>query len=81
MGLFRLLFVLAVAFVLWRLWVLLTRGNESRRDSAAQRRLSEDVVRCSLCDVHVPSHEAVEARGHHFCSEAHRQQFLEQNES
>jgi len=35
--------------------------------------LGEDMVRCSICGVHLPASEAVTSRGDFFCSKEHLQ--------
>ena len=35
--------------------------------------LGEDMVRCSICGVHLPTSEAVASRGDFFCSKEHLQ--------
>lgn len=34
----------------------------------------ELMLRCDVCGTHVPTSEAFNARGHHYCSAAHRDQ-------
>ena len=36
-------------------------------------KLGEDMVRCSICGVHLPASEAVTSRGDFFCSKEHLQ--------
>jgi uncharacterized protein len=63
----RLLFVLIViALVIWlvrRLWL----GRDTPR-----REISSQMVRCAHCGLHVPTEEAIEANGRHYCCEDHR---------
>ncbi len=42
-----------------------TRGTPSKH--------GEDMVRCSVCGVHLPTSEAVTSRGDFFCSKEHLQ--------
>ena len=38
-----------------------------------ESQLGEDMVRCSICGVHLPASEAVTTRGDFFCSKEHLQ--------
>jgi len=74
----KFLLVIAV-FVVFYLFL----RNHAKRSGAAQppdsasksgaSRLGEDMVRCSICGVHLPTSEAVTSRGDFFCSKEHLQ--------
>ncbi|MEQ5803186.1 PP0621 family protein [Halomonas sp. H10-9-1] len=49
---------------------------EDDRESARGNRM----VRCAWCQVHVPEGEAQRARGEWFCSSAHRDRFLQEQQ-
>jgi uncharacterized protein len=70
MPLLRLLFLLLLAFIAWRAYRLFFAAKSP---SAAPPPL-QDMVRCAVCDVHVPARTAVHEGGKSFCSEAHRSQ-------
>ena len=71
-------FLLLIALVV--VVYFLVRGF--RRDASIQERhskaapgrsnLPEDMVRCSVCGVHLPRSESYTSRGKFFCSEDHR---------
>ncbi|HEX9450633.1 MAG TPA: PP0621 family protein [Burkholderiales bacterium] len=44
--------------------------SASKRDSQSKH---EDMVRCHVCGVHLPTSEAVTSRGDFFCSKEHLQ--------
>lgn len=71
MGLVRLLLIIAIV---WLVLVLARRLLDSGRRIAEQRkpRLTENMVRCERCGLHVPESEAVRRDGHNYCSPAHR---------
>ena len=72
MPLFRLIFLLLIGFIAWKAYRLfLTRGT--RRPHAPPL---QDMVRCTVCDIHVPAAFAVRHEGKSFCNEAHRREFL-----
>ena len=51
-----------------------TRGGAaSGQPAGGQSRLGEDMVRCAICGVHLPTSEAVTSQGDFFCSKEHLQ--------
>ena len=75
----RLLLLVAagwVAFLLVRR--LLKAPNPNASSSAPSPTETAPLMKpCAHCGVHVPTGESVQSRGHFFCSEAHRDAFLE----
>ena len=47
-----------------------SKHGESKHGAS---KLGEDMVRCSICGVHLPASEAVTSRGDFFCSKEHLQ--------
>ena len=45
--------------------------SSPKKDSPSQH--GEDMVRCGVCGVHLPTSEAVTSRGDFFCSKEHLQ--------
>jgi uncharacterized protein len=39
----------------------------------SQPKVAEDMVRCSLCGVHLPRSESFTSRGQFYCTDEHRQ--------
>lgn len=68
MGLFRLLFWLAVIFAALWLW------RRMSRPKAPTQELTTPMVRCSQCGVHVPQTRALTQEGRWYCSQAHLEQ-------
>ena len=48
-------------------------GDAPPRQSASKHGEDEDMVRCKVCGVHLPTSEAVTSRGEFFCSKEHLQ--------
>lgn len=82
--------VVVIAILLGLVWSWLKRLMNkrlpnARKDDAAQAQSREAMRPCAHCALHVPDAEAV--RDHageetrYFCSEAHRQAFLQQEEN
>ena len=63
----RLFFLIAIAALVYLL-VKSYRKNIPPQDEP----VTEDMVRCAHCGVHLPRSESVQAQGLHFCSAAHR---------
>jgi len=66
----RLLFVFAIVAVVYLLFRSY-RKNLSGKNSA----VTEDMVRCAQCGVHLPRSESVRAGGMDFCSADHRDNY------
>lgn len=78
MALFRLLFFLALGYLIYRLWRVLRRPFvDDDRQIAGQ---SEAIVRCEYCDLHVPKHEALTDGTRTFCCREHQQAFQRKHE-
>jgi len=75
MGISRLLILGAL---LWLGWFIFKRVQENmlrRKAKVSKAKLeSSDIVKCNVCDVHVPKTEAIESNGHYFCCIAHKNQ-------
>lgn len=71
MILIRLILLLLIAFVVYRLYRLF---SGSRRGTGEQRTLTDDMVRCAACGVHVPRTRALADGADWFCCEEHRRQ-------
>lgn len=63
----RLLFVFAIVALVYLLFRSY-RKNLSNQDKA----VTENMVRCAHCGVHLPSGESVRAEGLDFCTAEHR---------
>ena len=72
MGLFRLLILLAIAWLAYRLFRAWQRSLQQPK--AKSRPQVENVVRCHTCQLHIPETEAIEKNGRYYCSQQHLQQ-------
>lgn len=63
----RLLLLIAIAIVVFML-IKSYRKNVPRQDKT----ITDDMVRCAQCGVHLPKGESVEADGNFFCGTEHR---------
>lgn len=71
-------FLVVLLAVIVLLWLLFGRSRISRRGSssggpgARKPAVSEGMVACAHCGVHVPLSEAVQRDSLHYCGAAHR---------
>lgn len=81
MGLIRLLIVAALIWLVWRVLrqTLLGGPRQDTPPSDEHRPQSQKMVRCAWCQVHTPETQALRLEQHHFCSEDHRQLWLEKH--
>ncbi|WP_212630594.1 PP0621 family protein [Pseudomonas sp. KB-10] len=71
MGLFRLLFWIAVIFAaiwIWRRYISKPKSTRPAEGAAAP------MVRCAHCGVHVPKPQALSQNQQWYCSQAHLEQ-------
>jgi uncharacterized protein len=66
MGLFRVLFWIALIAAAFWLW--------PRSTTSTSRPQAEPMVRCAHCHVHLPQHLALQQDDQWFCSQAHLEQ-------
>ena len=73
-------FVLVLALVLVGVWLFrFSRRNDrdlgapSKKPPAAQHHQALDMVRCRVCDLHLPRLDAIEGKQGLYCSMEHRQ--------
>lgn len=64
----RLLFLVAIVALIYL--VLKSYRRASRKPAATE--VTEDMVCCAQCGVHLPKGESIAADGRYYCSEAHR---------
>ena len=77
MGLIRLIIFGLVIWMLWRLIKnFLARQNSNNRTSD-KKLVKGNMVACHYCTVHVPENAAVEHNQLWFCSEGHKEKYLE----
>lgn len=56
------------------------RRLSQHQDSVEARHQGDQMVRCRWCDVHVPEDEALRDSEQWFCSSAHRDRFLQEQQ-
>lgn len=85
MGLFRLLTFILVVMVAWRMIKIYQAKTLKREQNSDKAKISvrEKMVKCELCDVHLPSEEAIIVKNgdtdYYFCTPEHKDSFNQQN--
>ena len=72
MPLLRLVFLLLLAFIAWRAYRLVF----APRPRPPAPPPLQDMVRCAVCEVHLPVTSALRHDGQAFCGEAHKRDYL-----
>ena len=78
MGLIRLVIFAVVIWLIWRM----VKNFNAKLASQGKRKdklENQNMVACRYCSVHVPEKEALNHDDDWFCSEAHKQKFLDDN--
>ena len=76
MGLIRLIILGLVIWLVWRL-VNNVKARVKNSQKAKAKIANQSMVSCRYCSVHVPQPEAVQHNDSWFCSEAHKNKFLD----
>ena len=69
--LIRLILLAVIVWVIYRLLKGYTKSLAEKK-AKSHGQISEDMVRCAHCGVHIPKSEGLFVEGKVFCSEAHR---------
>ena len=80
MGLFRLLFWIAIIAGAFWLWRRISRSTAARPDAQNTPTQAAPMVRCQHCGVHVPRNRALTTGEQWFCSQVHLEQGSHHNE-
>ena len=77
-GILRLLIIAAVVYLayVWIRKLLNSRQHTTEVQKADEPR--QLMKQCAFCQVHIPEGESTQSQGHFFCSEHHRDLFLQQ---
>lgn len=87
MGIIRLILIAAAIWLVWRVvkQTLLAPPRDDKHSNEGTSAENTDtpsrMLKCEQCGVHVPEADAFSARGHHFCSNAHQQAWLEHHDA
>lgn len=71
MGLFRLIIILAIIYLGYRLYLSWQKSKKKPKPEPPKQ--VENMVRCHHCDLHIPETDAIEHDGQYYCSQKHLQ--------
>ena len=72
MGIVRLItiaLIIYLAIILYKRWAASQQKNVPR-----QKKINANMVRCEICQLHVPENEALQHNGRYYCSQKHLEQ-------
>ena len=76
-GILRLLII---AGILWLIYTWLRKALTHQQSTSTQEihPATQVMKQCAYCHVHIPEGESTQSQGYFFCSEQHRNLFLQQ---
>lgn len=77
MGIRFVFFILVLLLIGWIMRFLLSQRKSA--SSTQHKPTIRKMQQCAWCGVHFPLDEALHEAGHVFCSQSHRQNWLQQN--
>ena len=72
MNLIRLLVIVAIVWLVYRMYQNWLSSNKIARKQRARQAEIKNMVQCSRCGLHLPENEALRQGGKFYCSEAHK---------
>lgn len=66
--------LLSLAILFSLIYFMLKRYRNTVDQPPPPPSVSEDMVQCAHCHIHLPKNESIKEGSLHYCSEAHRQQ-------
>jgi len=82
MGLIRIIILVLVIWMLWRLVNKIKARLDSKKKSASQldnKIEQSNMVSCHYCSVHIPEENAIQHEQMWFCNTEHKEKYLEDN--
>lgn len=68
--------LLIFSVVVWWAWKMLTGGKKQRTKTKKESALkATKMVKCALCETHLPIEQALQDEKHWFCDAKHKAQF------
>lgn len=82
LGIIRLIILLALGWLAYRYirrFLALDKPADDKPPAPSATQQSLPMQRCGYCQVHLPEGESTRSSGQYFCSEAHRDAWLDAN--
>ncbi|PTQ90671.1 PP0621 family protein [Agitococcus lubricus] len=74
MGILRLIIIAAI---IWFVYITIKRALQNKASPSSIETPNQLMKKCAYCGVHIPEGESTQSQGYIFCSEAHRDLFLQ----
>lgn len=66
--------LIVIALIIYLSLKIFKRWAENKKTQTQQQTLEKDMVRCEVCQLHVPENEALQYDGKYYCSQKHLDQ-------
>jgi len=66
--------LIVIALIIYLSLLIFKRWAANKKNHSQQQTLENDMVRCEVCDLHVPENEALQHEGKYYCSQKHLDQ-------
>lgn len=76
-GILRLLIIAGIIWLLYT-WVRKALTAQQQPPTQELNPTTQVMKQCAYCKIHIPEGESTQSQGHFFCSEQHRNLFLQQ---
>lgn len=66
--------LIVIALIIYLSLKIFQRWANNKKSQTKQQVLEKDMVRCEVCQLHVPENEALQHDGKYYCSQKHLDQ-------
>lgn len=66
--------LIVIALIIYLSLKIFKRWAANKKNQTQQKTLEKDMVRCEICQLHVPENEALQQNGKYYCSQKHLNQ-------
>ena len=67
----NLIRIIVIALIIYLVIQIFKRWAANKNSRASSSRQEKEMVRCHVCQLHIPADEALEKEGHFYCSQEH----------
>lgn len=71
MNLIRILVIALIVYLVIQIFKRWAAGKQSASPSHSEKEKEKQMVKCEVCQLHIPQSDALEKNGHFFCSKEH----------
>lgn len=70
--------LIVIALIIYLIYMIFKRWAANKKNRSQQQTLENDMVKCEVCQLHVPENEALQHDGKYYCSQKHLDKTKEQ---